>query len=329
MKLTVYFLVATILAPCVSLAEDAALQKEAGDLFAQAATRQGLRSPGDKPYILRIRFHADHIVPKPIDGQYEEIWISPDQWRRQFVLSGFKQVEIGTADSKWVSRNLDFRPQPAYLLAVALDAFIEPKRSLEEKFTSIRRKKNKGSELRCVELETDSTRSKREFCFDDSGLLVSEEYVKQRFEYADFGKFGEKSFPRSIRIYEDDRKVLELSAEDPTAPAEPRPEVFQPDGSARQFAPCERWPAIPTKKVPPQYPREARDAHQQGTVTVYAVVAGDGRVGKTKVIESAGPALDQASLDAVGQWVYAPVSCGTHPLDTEIEVRVNYALSRD
>ena len=262
-----------------------------------------------------------------MDGQYEETWISPDKWRRELVLSGFKQVEIGTADSKWVSRNLDFRPQPAYLLAVALEAFFEPKPSLEEKVTSVRRNKKKGSEVRCVELETDRTRSKREFCFDDSGLVVSEEYVRQRFEYGDFGKFGEKSFPRSIRIYEDGRKVLDASAEDPTSPGDVRPNLFQHEADAHQFAPCERWPAVPTKKVAPQYPRAARDAHQQGTVTVYAVVTGDGGVGKTKVIESASQALDQATLDAVSQWTYPAVNCGTHPLETEIEIRVNYALS--
>ena len=134
-----------------------------------AAIRQGIRRSGEKPYILKIQCRADRTVPKPMQGQYEEVWISPDQWRREFVLSDFAQVEIGSAEAKWVSRNLAFRPRPAYLLSIALDEFMEPKILGDETVASLRKAKHKGSEWRCVELATASTISKRELCFDDSG----------------------------------------------------------------------------------------------------------------------------------------------------------------
>jgi TonB family protein len=321
------WLAVVALLPCLAVADDSKAQNEASDLVAHAAIRQGIRHAGEKPYVLRIQFSAEHIVPKHLDGQYEELWMSPDKWRRELVLSGFKQVEIGSGDSKWVTRNLDFSPRPAYLLEIALDAFIEPRILAEERVAAVRTRTSKGADRRCVELNGVVANSRREICFDKSGTLVSEEHLQQRFEFEDFVAYGEKIFPRTVRVYADDRMVLDFTAQGPSPLAEPKPELFRSEAGALQFAPCERRPAIPTNKIVPQYPREARNAHQQGTVTVYAVVAATGRVGRTKVLESAGQALDHATLDAVQQWTYPAANCGTQPLPTEIEIRVNYALS--
>jgi TonB family protein len=326
LKLAFSLLAIAVLAPGVAFGADANLQREAADLFAHAAARQDIRTSGDKPYILHARFNTEHIIPKPAEGQYQEVWLSPDKWRSDLVLAAFKQVEIGGAEAKSVSRNIDFRPRPAYLLAVALDAFIYPNRLDVEKVVAIHGKKIKGSERRCAELVADNETSKDELCFDASGALVSEERLSQRFEYENFGSFGNKIFPKSIRVYEEGRKVLDISVDDLVSPIEMKPELFQAASSAQQLAPCERWPAIPTRKETPHYPQPARNAHQEGTVVAYAVVGADGRFEKTKVLNSAGEALDQATLAAVQQWIYPPVSCGSRPLPTEIEIRVNYQL---
>lgn len=327
MRLALWFWIAALVVPRLGFADDAKIKSDAAELFNRAAIRQGIRRSGGKPYVLKIQFRADHIVPKPMHGQYEEVWISPDQWRREFVLSDFAQVETGSAEGKWVSRNLDFRPRPAYLLSIALDEFMEPKISPDETVASLRQRKHKDSEWRCVELTTASTNAKRELCFDDSGSLASEQYLDKRFEYENFENYGDKIFPRSIRVYSDKAMVLELTADEIVLPPEPKPELFRAQPGARQFASCERWPAIPTKKVPPHYPESARAAHQQGTVTVYAAVAADGQVGATRVLESGGLALDESTLDAVHQWVYPALNCGSRPLPAEIEIRVNYSLS--
>lgn len=317
---------AALILSCLSFGDNSKAESEAADLVTRAATRQGIRRSGEKPFTLRIHFRAQYIVPKSMEGQYQELWTSADKWRREFVLAGFQQVEIGSADSKWVGRNLEFSPRPAYLLEIALNAFIEPKITADEKVVLIRKRKNKGSEWRCVELSAPNG-PKRDLCFDDSGALVQEEYLREKFEYEHFATYGERIYPRSIRVYADDRQVLEVTAVELVAPIDSRPDLFEPPSSARQFAACERWPARPTKQIPPRYPQAARQAHEQGTVTLYAVVGGDGYVVKTQVLESGGQALDQATTDAVQQWIYPPLSCGNRPLATEIEVRVNYSLS--
>lgn len=309
----------------VSLAKDNGDQRSA-DLLAKAGSLQNIRQQESQPFQLRLRVHSEHIVSKPIDGSFAEVWMTPDKWRREIAFPGFTQLEVGDVGSKWLSRNMDFRPRPVYLTAVAIDAFIQPSRSPDEVVKSVKNRKVAGSEAQCVEVVGKNDRRVRELCFDSSGLLIRASFGKQRFEYSSFSKFGTKSFPKIIRVYESDRRVLDIQADELTPPSDPRPELFEHRGSGRRMAGCEIWPAEAIKKVAPQYPSEARAAHQQGTVGLYILLSEQGTVEKNTVVQSAGVSLDQSAMEAVKQWQYPPPTCGGPPLPTEIEVQVNYEL---
>ena len=309
----------------LSFAKDNGDQRGA-DLLAKAGSLQNIREQGSQPFQLRLRVHSEHIVSKPIDGSFAEVWMTPDKWRREIGFPGFTQLEVGDVGSKWLSRNMDFRPRPVYLTAIAIDAFIQPSRSQEEVVKSFKNRKVAGSEAQCIEVVGKNERRVRELCFDSSGLLIRESFGTQRFEYSSFSKFGTKSFPKSIRVYESDRRVLDIQADELTSPGDPRPELFEHRGSSRRMAGCEIWPAEAVKKVVPQYPSAARAAHQQGTVALYTLLSEQGTVEKNTVVQTAGVSLDQSAMDAVKQWQYPLPTCGGSPLPTEIEVEVNYEL---
>ena len=241
------------------------------------------------------------------------------------TFPGFTQVEVGDKDSKWVSRNASFRPSVAYAISGALDRLSRKDLPPEERILTLRMKKKEGVELRCTDLQTSSW--KRSLCFGPSGTLFSEETPTERFEHYDYSKFGDKLFPRHMQVYQSGEKVLDMRAEELPLASSLAPELFEHDAGARHMAPCERPEPTPTKTVPPTYPPEARRAFQQGTVILYALLASDGRVENVRVVQNVSPALDGAAVDAVRQWVYAPVRCGEVPLPTEIEVSVNFALS--
>ena len=59
------------------------------------------------------------------------------------------------------------------------------------------------------------------------------------------------------------------------------------------------------RKVQPAYPADALAARVQGIVILEATIGGDGRVTDAKVLRSV-PLLDQAAINAVRQWEYAP-----------------------
>jgi len=318
-------LLIALLLGSLCLAKDKPSDHEGADLLAKATSLQNLHEQGAQPFQLRMRIHAEHIVPKTTDGAYAEVWMAPHKWRREVAFPGFTQLEIGDVDSKWITRNFDFRPRVVYLTEVAVEHFIHPGAQQEAVIKSVRSRKVKGAGLRCVELLDKEGKQARELCFDGADALVSVSQGNQRFEYADFGKCGSKIFPKSIRVYESGVQVLDISADNLMAPSDPRNELFLHGAGARHMAACEKSPKL-IKRLPPQYPPAATSAHQQGTVILYTVLSDQGTVEKTSVLQSAGDNLDKSAAEAVTQWVYSPPACGTVPLPTEIEVQVNYEL---
>ena len=79
-------------------------------------------------------------------------------------------------------------------------------------------------------------------------------------------------------------------------------------------------------KVPPKYPKEAKDAHIQGAVKLEVVVGKDGSIQELKVI-SGDPALIQAAASAVRKWRYQPTTLNGHAVEVVTEIVVNFTLS--
>jgi TonB family protein len=83
----------------------------------------------------------------------------------------------------------------------------------------------------------------------------------------------------------------------------------------------------PTKvrDVRPIYPAEAQAARIQGVVIIEATIDIDGRVHDARVIRSV-PALDDAALEAVRQWEFAPTEVDGVRVPVIMTVTVNFAL---
>ncbi|MCJ7486058.1 MAG: energy transducer TonB, partial [Candidatus Aminicenantes bacterium] len=79
------------------------------------------------------------------------------------------------------------------------------------------------------------------------------------------------------------------------------------------------------KKVEPIYPAEAKKAGIEGVVILEATTDLYGRIAGVKVLRSI-PALDQAAMDAVKQWVYEPMIIGGKPRPVVFTVTVRFNL---
>ena len=79
------------------------------------------------------------------------------------------------------------------------------------------------------------------------------------------------------------------------------------------------------KQVDPIYPEEARKAGVEGVVIMEATTDLYGRVAGVKVLRSI-PALDQAAMDAVKQWVYEPMVVDGKPQEVTFTVTVRFML---
>jgi TonB family protein len=80
------------------------------------------------------------------------------------------------------------------------------------------------------------------------------------------------------------------------------------------------------KKVNPIYPDDAMAAGIQGVVVLDIVIGENGSVIQAEVMRSI-PELDQAALDAVGQWIYEPTLLNGEPVEVEMAVTVNFTLT--
>jgi protein TonB len=80
-----------------------------------------------------------------------------------------------------------------------------------------------------------------------------------------------------------------------------------------------------TRFVAPVYPPEAASANVQGIVIIEATIDASGRVTDARILRSI-PLLDQAALDAVRQWEYAPTLLNGVPVPLILTVTVSFTL---
>jgi TonB family protein len=78
-----------------------------------------------------------------------------------------------------------------------------------------------------------------------------------------------------------------------------------------------------TKNVLPVYPALAKSARIGGTVHIEATIGPDGKIADAKVVKPV-PLLDQAALDAVTRWEYAPTRVNGVAVPVIITVAINF-----
>ncbi len=130
-----------------------------------------------------------------------------------------------------------------------------------------------------------------------------------------------------------ERRAVAPSARDAGAPPPPPPPAMAPpcdrSVSATLQAPVRVGGNIrpPTKvtDVRPVYPLEAQTARVQGVVIVEATIDESGRVTQACVLRSI-PLLDEAALQAVGQWQFTPTLLNGAPVPVIMTVTVNFTL---
>lgn len=82
-------------------------------------------------------------------------------------------------------------------------------------------------------------------------------------------------------------------------------------------------PPRPVTTVKPVYPQEAFVKKVEGTVAVEILIDATGHVAQARVVDSV-PLLDQAALEAVKQWVFAPAIKRGHPVAALAHVPVRF-----
>ena len=83
------------------------------------------------------------------------------------------------------------------------------------------------------------------------------------------------------------------------------------------------------KNPAPRYPREAKNARQEGMVLLTAQVSGMGLAEQVTVKNSSGfPLLDEAALKAVERWKFKPAKIGSMAIASQVEIPIRFQLDK-
>lgn len=85
-------------------------------------------------------------------------------------------------------------------------------------------------------------------------------------------------------------------------------------------------PIVPTliENVQPEYTPEALTAGIEGTVTIYAEIAADGRAYRPRVVKGLGYGLDAKALEALEHWRFVPAERNGVPVVCPVTVEINF-----
>jgi TonB family protein len=86
-------------------------------------------------------------------------------------------------------------------------------------------------------------------------------------------------------------------------------------------------PAEPMYKKAPEYPKVARQIGASGVVEIEAIIGTDGRVRNAKVTKG-NPMLQKAAIDAVNEWKYKPALLNGKPVESPVQIKLNFAPER-
>jgi len=76
-------------------------------------------------------------------------------------------------------------------------------------------------------------------------------------------------------------------------------------------------------RVDPEYPKLARQAGASGTVELEATISADGKVKNPRVVRG-NSMLQKAAIDAVLQWRYQPAMLNGKPVESPVEIKLNF-----
>ncbi len=121
----------------------------------------------------------------------------------------------------------------------------------------------------------------------------------------------------------------------PSKPAHPIAKQSQPNVTGKSRASSRnqgaKISASPDylRNPPPRYPEFARQAHQEGIVTLRVVVSEEGEPLSVIIKTSSGfQSLDNAALEAVRNWRFKPGTLAGVPVKSIVEVPVRFSLQK-
>ncbi|HEY1731676.1 MAG TPA: energy transducer TonB, partial [Terriglobales bacterium] len=268
-----------------------------------------------------LELTADITLPqtkKPaLQLTYKVSWASPDLWRAEWSGGGYSRITIVNHGKMFRFSSAAVPPLPIMeyergMGALVGHGFIGPAAGIPDLSgvkIDVSSEKFGKSRVECFRVKNTSGH----LCLDAASAQASAwDTGESRFEYSDYAAARSASFPMTIRQVADKQTLMDshIRVAEPTSFSET---LFTAPTNATvtDYPSCSgdsrtlRGSTL-EKKVMPVYPQNAKAAHHQGTVLLYAAVGKDGSVETLKPVVATWPELETSAMNAVKAWQYSP-----------------------
>jgi TonB family protein len=311
-------------------------------LLALGFEKNGLRGPDVQPWHIRGHYTTYDKDGKPEDqGVYEEWWVSATRYKRSFMSQKFAQTEYANGSGLFRAGKQEW---PMAELAMRLN-LVEPVPEFSPAVFHFKENSESSGKVRlaCVS----ATYPVREnpsvlngffpnICFDRATPELRVVSMGGGFQtlYNQIALFQGHYLARDIRrafgttpSFDLSLDVVETMGEVPDS-FPTVPPIAKPVDLTTITLPSEgaQFGAEPLlKKAVPVYPKAAKENGIQGTVVLKGMIETDGHVDQISVVS--GPEeLQQAAIDAIGQWLYQPFDVLGEPRTVETQITVIFTL---
>ena len=290
----------------------------------------------DIPWHLKASYEVFGLDGKPTDtGTYEEWRVSTKQYRLALHSPSISAEEYGTDHGVFRTGDQGWPGRPLSSIRAMIHRPVLPADPEKTTLKNYERNVSKQA-LLCTALIEHGAKTAlpdaESYCFAQTNAIVlySGSSGSMQILFDHIALVHGHYFAHDMQLFIGGRLWLKvhvdtLEALGPAAlsaltvpigalPVTPRVDVMEQITQGRAI-----------KKSSPVYPEAAKEQGVQGAVILNGVIGTDGHFKKLEVL--AGPSLlQQAAMDAVGQWVYTPFLLEGKPVEVETDINVVFAL---
>ena len=271
-----------------------------------------------------------------VQGDYDFEWLSPSQWKEVIRAGSYVRVRVGDSKGYWQKSSLNHQPNIIFdldeLLHIKGVLKIGPKQAL----TKPKKHEKDGVRESCSAIWLQGSVN-RVLCFDEAnGALISIEYPRfnglspdiSNIEFGAFNFVAGKLVPYEARAMRGRKVIASVKILEVSKISGENSGRFTIPENAEYWGHCDdmRNPEL-VEKVLPKYSPSARRNHEEGRVSLYAVIEADGSLSNITLLNQATPSLEAATLAAVRHWRYKPAACGQMPIRLETRITTEFRIS--
>lgn len=300
---------------------------EAKALVQKASDLSDIRKEGAPPFRLKANLIFTNDDGSVVQGAYTQLWVSNAQWRKEMVLGDFRRTQVAMGRKLWTLDSSSTVPNRIADLETSFELWtlhLNP-----WKIDKFEDQQVDGIAARCFRTKSEMW-GVSEICFDKtSGALlakidpvrVKNKTVHGTCIYRDYQRFGDRLVATSYQRFEDKKVRVEAKLTELSMRPELDQTLFAPLSGGTESAHClsNRQPPTVIQSPSALPPRKGDEM-----VTLSLLVGADGSPREVQVIGSVDNDYDGAALEAVRRWRFKPASCEGQPIETKIEVEVDF-----